>query len=171
MSDNNKPIKRVDLFFTEDEFSLEREFAKEYLENDINTKILLYRVDRTKTTIDDIYSEGAKEDIRTQPPIELPVSLVIEESQFKSYNTNNTLNYKDIGNLVFTVLIDFLNEKEIDIKIGDYVGYQIDDKRFKFWTVVDNDTTYQTNAKSIMGYKPLYRKIICVPTDVNEFNG
>jgi hypothetical protein len=168
---NNKPIKRVDLFFTEDEFSLEREFAKEYLENDINTKVFLYRVDRTKTTIDDIYSEGTYEEIKTHSPVELPVSLVVEESILKSYNSNNTLNYKDIGNLVFTVLIDFLTEKDIDIKKGDYVGYQIDDKIFKFWTVVDDDKTYQTNAKSIMGYKPLYRKIICVTTDPNEFKG
>lgn len=170
MSDNNKPIKRVDLFFTEDEFSLEKEFAKEYLENDINTKVYLYRVDRTRTTIDDIYAEASKEEIKTYPPLELAVSLVIEESQFKSYNSNNTLNYKDIGNLVFTVLIDFLDEKEIDIKKGDYVGYQVD-RRFKFWTVVDDDRTFQTNAKTIMGYKPLYRKIVCVPTDPNEFNG
>ena len=64
MQSNKKvPIERINKFFSQDDFDLEIDFGREWLEGDINIKVILYQVDREETTIDDIYGEAAKEDI------------------------------------------------------------------------------------------------------------
>jgi hypothetical protein len=49
------PIKRNTKFFSGEDFDLELEFAKEYLEQDANQTIILYRVHYSKTKVNDIY--------------------------------------------------------------------------------------------------------------------
>ena len=76
MRPNKKvPIERINKFFSQDDFDLEIGFGREWLEGDINIKVILYQVDRGETTIDDIYGEAAKEDIMFKPPVEIPVSF------------------------------------------------------------------------------------------------
>ena len=57
MKSNKKvPIERINKFFSQDDFDLEVDFGREWLEGDINIKVILYQVDRTETTNDDIYA-------------------------------------------------------------------------------------------------------------------
>ena len=79
------PIKRNTKFFGVEDFDLELEFAKEYLEQDANQTIILYRVDLSKTKVNDVYKEAQKDAIRFLPPIELPVIYEIDEAELKSY--------------------------------------------------------------------------------------
>ena len=51
------PIERLNKFFSQDDFELEIDFGREWLEGDINIKVILYQVDRVESTIDDIYSD------------------------------------------------------------------------------------------------------------------
>ena len=51
-------------------------FAKEYIEQDANQTVILYRVDLEKTKVNDIYKEASKDAIRFLPPIELPVGII-----------------------------------------------------------------------------------------------
>ena len=67
------PIKRNTKFFSGEDFDLELNFAKEYIEQDANQTVILYRVDLEKTKVNDIYKEASKDAIRFLPPIELPV--------------------------------------------------------------------------------------------------
>jgi hypothetical protein len=62
---NNKlPITRVSKFFGQDDFDLHIQMGEEYLHGDLNMKLVLYRVDRTKTEIDDVYAEVGLDEIK-----------------------------------------------------------------------------------------------------------
>ena len=57
------PIERLNKFFSAEDFELEIGFGREWLEGDINIKVILYQVDREETTTDDIYGEAGKGEI------------------------------------------------------------------------------------------------------------
>ena len=52
------PIKRNTKFFSGEDFDLELNFAKEYIEQDANQTVILYRVDLEKTNLDAVYNES-----------------------------------------------------------------------------------------------------------------
>ena len=65
---NNIPINRVNKFFTKDDFDLNIKLAEEYLYNDINIKLILYRVDVLKTSTDSVYAEVGKDIVNNSAP-------------------------------------------------------------------------------------------------------
>ena len=70
------PIKRNSKFFSREDFDLELNFGREYVEEDMNQSLILYQVDLDKTKVSDIYKEAKKDAIRFKPPIEiLPIIL------------------------------------------------------------------------------------------------
>ena len=59
MKTNKKvPITRVNKFFSQGDFDLEKEFGREWLEGDINIKVILFQVKQGESTTDDIYGES-----------------------------------------------------------------------------------------------------------------
>mgnify|MGYP003657886433 CR=1 FL=1 len=71
---NKVPITRLTKFFDNEDFNLEVDFGREYMEGDLNMTIVLYSVDIEKTDTDDVYKEVKAQDIRFFPPVELQVS-------------------------------------------------------------------------------------------------
>ena len=69
------PIERLNKFFSSNDFELEIDFGREWLEGDINIKVILYQVDRVETNEDNIYGETDKNNIRFKPPVEIPVNF------------------------------------------------------------------------------------------------
>ncbi len=65
------PITRLGKFFGGEDFNLEVEMGREWLEGDMNFTVILYRVDRYKTKTDDVYGETVKNGQKFLPPIEL----------------------------------------------------------------------------------------------------
>jgi hypothetical protein len=173
MGNSNKiPIERFNNFFDETDFQLDVDMARECVEHDINTTVVLFRIDRDKTNTDDIYGESDPNEVTYKTPIELKVaSLKIEPSESKSYNPNGMIRYQEYGNLIFHVLVEMLGEKQIDIEYGDIVGYADREDNFKYWEVSDDGKIYSDNAHTHFGYKGVYRSIKCVPIDPNIFNG
>lgn len=167
------PIKRNTKFFGANDFDLEIEFAKEYLEQDANQTIILYRVDLSKTKVNDIYKESQKDAIRFLTPIELPVVYEIEDAELKSYGNKIQKGvYAQTGKLKFSVLISTLEEYDCDISRGDYIGIQIDSTHREYFTVVDDGRVGSMSNKFTMyGTKPFARTIECASIDANEFNG
>ena len=103
------PIKRNTKFFSGEDFDLELNFAKEYIEQDANQTVILYRVDLSKTQVNDIYKEASKDSIRFLTPIELPVIYEISDSEVKAYGTKTQKGiYAQTGKLTFSVLISTL---------------------------------------------------------------
>ena len=72
MKNNKKiPINRINKFFSEDDFGLEVDFGREWLEGDINIKVILFQVERGESLNDDIYGETGRDEIRFKPPVEI----------------------------------------------------------------------------------------------------
>lgn len=172
---NNRkvPIKRNNKFFGGEDFDLELDFAKEYIEQDANQTIILYRVDLEKTQVNDIYKEAKKDSVRFLSPIELPVVYEIGESEMKAYGTKMQKGiYAQTGKLTFTVLLSTLEEYGCDISRGDYIGVQINTNHREYFTVTDDGRVATTsNRYSLYGTMPYARKIECASVDLGEFNG
>jgi len=172
MKSNKKvPIERINKFFSQDDFDLEVDFGREWLEGDINIKVILYQVDRAETTNDDIYGEAAKEDIMFKPPVELSVSFNMAAPTNKAYNSDGSMRYLEYGTITLGIYQDQLDEMGVDIEYGDYIGYAENETNIKYFTVSNNGKIFSDNSHTIGGYKGFYRTITCVPTDLDEFNG
>ena len=165
------PITRVNKFFSQDDFELEQDFGREWLEGDLNMKVILYRVDAGKTQSDSVYGEAGRDEIRFKPPVELYVYLTITEPKNKSYNPNGSLRYVEHGNMSFGIYQQQLDELGVDITYGDYIAYQESETRIKYYTVSSNGGVYTDNKHTILGYKGFYRTVECVPTTEDEFRG
>lgn len=170
---NRIPITRNTKFFSIEDFDTEMYFAQEYLEQDANQTIILYRVDLEKTQVDDIYVEAAKEAIRYATPIELPVIFDISDAELKSYDKKLSKGiYSQTGKLTFSVLISTLEEYGCDISRGDYIGVQITPEHREYFTVTDDGRVGAiSNKMTLYGTKPYARTITAAQVDLNEFNG
>jgi hypothetical protein len=170
MMDNKLPITRLSKFFSEDDFRLQEQLGKEYLHGDLNMKLVLYRVDRTKTEIDDVYGEVGKDEIKFFPPVEFNALIAIESPKNKAYK-GGLLRYNEPGNLTFYVYISHLNELNIDIKYGDYIGYADTENKLRYYSVSNDGVVTSDNKHKMFGYKPYYRTITCTIVQDSEFRG
>jgi hypothetical protein len=170
MSDNRLPITRLSKFFGQDDFDLHIQMGQEYLHGDLNMKLVLYRVDRTRTDNDDVYGEVGKDQIKTLPPVEFNGLVRVAEAENKMYG-KGTLRYLEPGNMMISVYIKQLTDLNVDIRFGDYIGYPDSESRVRYYTVTNDGKVNADNKHHHFGYKPSYRTIICVPTQENEFRG
>lgn len=167
------PITRLNMWYDSNDFDLDMDFAKEFLENDANFKVILFQVDRVNTQMDDVYGESDPDDVRFLPPVEIIVSgLKIDPAEVKNYgNSNATLSYMDRGNLSFSVVTSTLTEKNVDIKRGDFIGYSTSEDSLQYYSVINDGRVNTDNQHTRFGYKPYYRSIVCVTVDKNQFKG
>jgi hypothetical protein len=168
--ENKLPITRLSKFFSQDDFDLNIQMGEEYLHGDINMKLVLYHVDRTKSGKDDVYGETGKDEMVYFPPVEFNGLVRIVEAENKSYKSGY-LRYLEPGNMVISVYIKELTDLNIDIRFGDYIGYPESESRIRFYTVSNDGKVVADGKHKMFGFKPHYRTIICVPTQENEFRG
>lgn len=166
------PVKRNNMFFDGDDFNLELEFGREYVEHDANQTIVLYEVDLENTQVDDIYKEAVSGNIRFKTPVELPVVFELEDPELKTYDKQQMKGYYvKVGKLTFSVYTSTLEEYGCDIKRGDYIGLQVDPNHMEFFTVADDGRVNFNNKNTMYGTVPYYRTVVCAPVDNNEFEG
>ncbi len=168
---NNKlPITRLSKFFSQDDFDINIQMGREYLHGDLNMKLVLYRVDRSKTDNDAVYAEAGADEIKYFPPVEINALVKIEEPKNTTYKAG-MVRYNEPGNLTLSVYITHLEELNVDIKYGDYIGYPDSEEKLRFYTVSNDGKVTSDNKHKMFGFKPHYRTIVCVPTQQNEFRG
>jgi len=167
---NKLPIGRNSKFFTEDDFDLHMEMGQEYLHGDLNMKLVLFRVDRIKTETDEVYAEVGQDQIKFLPPVEFNGIVKVEEPENKSYQTGIN-RYLEPGNLRVSVYIKHLNELNIDIRYGDYIGYQESESKIRYYSVVNDGKVTSDNKHLHFGYKPSHRTITCTIAQEGEFRG
>lgn len=165
-----KNIKKISKFFSDDDFNLNIKIGQEYLNNDINMTLYLYRVDSTKTEVDDIYGEVGENEIKYLPKIEINCLVKVDSPKNSTYK-NGILRYSEPGNLVFYVYIEHLNELGVDINYGDFIGYPENDNKIRYYSVSDNGSVISDSKHNMFGFKPFYKTITCVPAQETEFNG
>ena len=158
--DNKLPISRLSKFFSQEDFDFQINVGQEYLHGDINMKLVLYRVDRQKTDKDDVYGEVGLDEIKYFPPIEFNALVKIEEPKNTSY-TKGVNRYLEPGNMVVSVYIKHLEEMNIDIRYGDFIGYPETEERIRYYTVVNDGKVTSDNKHNMFGFRPHYRTITC----------
>jgi hypothetical protein len=164
------PNTRVNKFFSGEDYRLDVEMGREGIEGDNNFTIVLFRVDRATTTSDDIYGEAGKDEIRYLAPIELKILPTFEDAENKTYN-NGKLRYLESGNLLFSIYTAQLEELQVDINVGDFVGYPITTTEMVYFNVTNDGRKNWDNKHTILGYQGTFRTVTCSPVDENEFRG
>jgi hypothetical protein len=171
MSNKRKiPIKRINKFFSGRDFDLEVQMGREAMEGDGNFTVILYRVDRVTTQVDDLYGEASADEINYLAPVELYVVPIIAKAENMTYSKGHMRQQED-GNLTFILYVEHLNELGVDITMGDYVAYPINETDVVYYSVSDAGEKNYDNAHTIMGYKGAYRIITCTWANEDEFKG
>lgn len=166
-----KPINigvRESGFFTLKDLKLEVEMGRTYLQTDTPQSLLLYRIDYKKTKVHALYGESRATEKVALPPVEIRVRFNVEENK-SEYLGNSILAKQWGGKLIFTVYNDELEEKNVDINRGDYVGLRDANNNLRFYEIYENDKVNIGNDKTIAGIESYYRKIEAVAVDTDVF--
>ena len=167
---NKVPITRLGKFFGDNDFNLEIEMGKEWLDGDMNFTCVLYRVDRTKTKTDDVYGETVSDGVKFLPPVEFNAYVSIAAPENKFLGTTKMDQFEP-GNITMSVYLKTLEDLNIDISFGDYVGYYDNESFVRYYTVVNDGRVTSDIKHTYKGFKPFYRTIIAAPVGPNEFKG
>jgi hypothetical protein len=170
MSNRTVPITRLSKFFGDEDFNLDVNMGREWLEGDMNFTLVLYRIDKNKTNADSVYGEALDDGIKFLPPVEFRafVQIVAPENKFLG---NSKINQIEPGNLRISVYQSHLDELEIDVEYGDYIGYYETETRVRYYVVNNDGRVVSDNKHTYGGYKPFYRTINASPVNENEFRG
>jgi len=170
MMQNLVPITRLGKFFGGEDYSLDIGMGEEWLIGDMNFTVILYRVDRTKTKTDDVYGEVLENGIQFLSPIELKGYVQVSAPQEKLLGGSKIIQ-KEPGNMKFSIYKQTLADLEVDINIGDYLGYYETEDYVRYYTVVDDGLVVSDLKHTYGGYKPFYRTITATWVSENEFKG
>lgn len=144
--------------------------GEEWLHGDMNFTLVLYRIDRQKTVTDDVYGETVTDGIKFLPPVEFKGYVQILAPENKNVG-NSKIEQFEPGNMKVGVYQQHLDELEIDISFGDYIGYYETETRVRYYTVNNDGRVVSDNRHNYGGTRPYYRSIVASPVGPNEFNG
>jgi hypothetical protein len=164
------PISRIGKFFGVEDFDLDISMGEEWLHGDMNFTLVLYRVDIQKTKTDDVYGEALMDGIKFLPPVEFKAFVQIMAPENK-YLGNSRIDQVEPGNIRISVYQKQLDDLEIDINYGDYIGYYETENRVRYYVVNNDGRVISDNKHTYAGYKPFYRTIMASAVVDNEFRG
>lgn len=167
---NRVPISRLGKFFGEKDFNLEVEMGQEWLGGDMNFTCVLYRIDKKKIKTDDVYGEAVEDGIKFLPPIEFNAYVGIASPENKMLGSTK-MDQLEPGNITVSVYLKTLEDLNIEIDFGDYIGYYDNEDFVRYYTVVNDGRVISDIKHTYEGYKPFYRTIIASPVGPNEFKG
>ena len=164
------PITRLGKFFGAEDYSLDIEMGRQWLEGDMNFTIVLYRIDRYKTKTDDVYGEVTEDGIQFLAPVELQGLVQIMAPTNKLLGTSK-VSQNEPGNMKFSIYQKTLDDMDVEIFHGDYIGYYETEDRVRYYVVSDDGYVKSDNKHTYGGYKPFYRSVIATYVSENEFRG
>lgn len=167
---NKVPITRLGKFFGENDFNLDISMGEEWLVGDMNFTCVLYRIDRYKTKTDDVYGEVVEDGIKFLPPVEFNAYVQVSAPENKMMGTTR-IDQMEPGNIKVSVYQKTLDDLEIDVNFGDYIGYYESETVVRYYTVNNDGRVVSDNKHTYAGYKPYYRTISASPVGPNEFRG
>jgi hypothetical protein len=167
---NLVPISRLGKFFGGEDYALDIGMGEEWLIGDMNFTIILYRVDRNKTMTDDVYGEVLEDGIQFMAPVELKGLVQVMAPSEKLLGSSKVIQ-KEPGNMKFSIYQKSLDDLEVEIFIGDYIGYYETESKVRYYTVVDDGYVKSDNKHTYGGYKPFYRTVVATFVSENEFKG
>ena len=164
------PITRLGKFFGGEDFDLDIGMGQEWLEGDMNFTVVLYRIDRYKTKKDDVYGEVLEDGIQFMAPIELNGLVQVMAPTNKFYG-NSKVEIQEPGNMKFSLYQKQLEDLNVEIWMGDYIGYYETEDRVRYYSVSDDGYVRSDNKHTYAGYKPFYRTVVATYVSENEFRG
>jgi len=164
------PITRLNKFFAEEDFDLDIEMGREWLNGDMNFTLVHYAVDQQRTIKDDVYGEVTSDGIQFKPPVEFKAFVRILEPTRQPVGNSRILQ-NEPGNIEFAVYHKELEELKIEIILGDYIGYQITEDEIRYYSVIDAATPDYDNKHTYGGYKSFYYSYTATPVTTDEFRG
>ena len=167
---NKVPITRIGKFFGENDFDLDISMGEEWLIGDMNFTCVLYRIDRQKTKTDDVYGETVSDGIKFLPPIEFNAFVQVSAPENKMMGSTR-MDQMEPGNIRVSVYQKTLDNLNVDINFGDYIGYYETETLVRYYTVNNDGRVVSDNKHTYAGYKPFYRTISASPVGPNEFKG
>ena len=167
---NKVPITRIGKFFGSNDFDLDISMGEEWLVGDMNFTCVLYRIDRQKTKTDDVYGETVSDGIKFLPPIEFNAFVQVSAPENKMMGSTR-MDQMEPGNIRVSVYQKTLDNLNVDINFGDYIGYYETETLVRYYTVNNDGRVVSDNKHTYAGYKPFYRTISASPVGPNEFKG
>jgi hypothetical protein len=164
------PITRLGKFFGGEDYALDIGMGEEWLLGDMNFTVVLYRIDRQKTKTDDVYGEVLEDGIQFMAPVELKGLVQIMAPTNKLLG-NSKIKQDEPGNMKFSIYQKTLDDMQVNIFMGDYIGYYETEDRVRYYTVIDDGIVKSDNKHTYAGYKPFYRTVTATWVSENEFRG
>ena len=164
------PITRLGKFFGGEDYTLDVGMGQEWLEGDMNFTVVLYRIDKYKTKTDDVYGEVLEDGIQFMAPIELKGYVQVLAPTNKMLG-NSKVKQLEPGNMKFSLYQKQLEDLQVEIQFGDYLGYYETEDRVRYYSVSDDGKVVSDNKHTYGGYKPFYRTITATWVSDNEFRG
>ena len=164
------PITRLGKFFGGEDYDLDISMGREWLDGDMNFTLVLYKVDKQRTKTDDVYGEALKDGIQFLAPVHFNAYVKIVQPENKFLGTSK-LQQTEPGNMTFSVYQKDLDDLQITIDFGDYIGYYETETRVRYYTVVNDGRVVSDLKHTYGGYKPFYRSYIASAVNMNEFRG
>lgn len=164
------PITRLGKFFGGEDYSLDVGMGEEWLIGDMNFTVILYRIDRQKTKTDDVYGEVLQDGIQFMSPIELKGYVQVSAPQNKFLGSSRVKQLEP-GNMRFSVYQKTLDDLQVDISFGDYLGYYEKEDYVRYYSVIDDGRVVSDNKHTYGGYKPFFRTVTATWVSENEFRG
>jgi hypothetical protein len=165
---NLVPISRLGKFFGGEDYQLDLAMGEEWLLGDMNFTVILYRVDRYKTKTDDVYGEVLEDGIQFLAPVEVKGLVQVMAPTVKNMGR---IEQQEPGNMKFSVYQKTLDDLDVEIFMGDYLGYYESEDRVRYYVVSDDGYVKSDNKHTYGGYKPFYRTIVATYVSENEFKG
>ena len=170
MSNRVVPITRLGKFFGAEDYHLDVSMGREWLEGDMNFTLVLYKFALKKTNNDDVYGEALQDGIQFLPPVEFKAFVQVSAPENKFLGTSK-IDQLEPGNIRISVYQSHLDELEIEVEYGDYIGYYETENRVRYYVVNNDGRVVSDNKHTYAGYKPFYRTINASPVNENEFRG
>lgn len=164
------PITRLGKFFGAEDFDLDINMGEEWLVGDLNFTCVLYRIDRNKNKVDDVYGEVLSDGIKFLPPIQFNAYVQVMQPENKNLGTSKIEQFEP-GNIKISVYQKTLDSLGVDISYGDYIGYYETESRVRYYVVNNDGRVVSDNKHTYAGFKPFYRTIMASPAGPNEFKG
>jgi len=137
---------------------------------DMNFTCVLYRIDRQKTKTDDVYGETVEDGIKFLPPVEFNAFVQVMAPENKNMGSSK-IEQMEPGNIRISVYQKTLEDLDIDINYGDYIGYYESETNVRYYSVNNDGRVVSDNKHTYAGYRPFYRTIVASYVGPNEFRG
>lgn len=157
----------MDMFFREEDFSLEISMGREYYQNDTRYTILYYAVDVINTKSHRLYGETPPEQKRFLTPKELTIMPNFSGAQSQNMEEGGVVR-QDVNSFEFSVYMQELDENKVQLKRGDFFSYDHGDRR-RFYEVSEINFI-QNMSQSMGGQKPYFYSVKAIPAKKDSVN-